>query len=120
MFSEDNNTDYCSYIFIILIKNLFKIFTVINIMERLENIKNTIEGLNKHHQIEILKILNKSECKLNENKSGVYVNISFLPEDIITQLEKYLDYIKDQEDSLVPIEYQKEEFKNIYFTEQET
>ena len=89
-------------------------------MERLENIKNTIEGLNKHHQIEILKILNKSECKLNENKSGVYVNISFLPEDIIGQLEKYLDYIKDQEDSLVPIEYQKEEFKNIYFTEQET
>jgi hypothetical protein len=89
-------------------------------MERLENIKNTIEGLNKHHQIEILKILNKSDCKLNENKSGVYVNISFLPEDIIAQLEKYIDYIKDQEDSLVPIEYQKEEFKNIYFTEQET
>ena len=59
-------------------------------MERLENIKNTIEGLNKHHQIEILRILNKSDCKLNENKSGVYVNISFLPEEIISQLEKYI------------------------------
>ena len=84
-------------------------------MERLEKIKNTIEALNKHHQIEILKILDKSNCKLNENKSGVYVNMSYLNEDTILQLEKYIDYINDQEESLVTMEHQKEEFKNTYF-----
>lgn len=84
-------------------------------MERLDNIKNIIEGLNKHHQVEILKILDKSNCKLNENKSGVYVNMSYLSEDTIQELEKYLDYIKDQEESLVTMEHQKEEFKNTYF-----
>ena len=89
-------------------------------MERLENIKNIIEGLNKYHQIEILRILNKSDCKLNENKSGVYVNMSFLPEETIVELEKYIDYIKDQEESLVKMEYQKEEFKNTFFVGQET
>ena len=86
-------------------------------MERLENIKNTIELMNKHHQIEILKILNKSECKLNENKSGVYVNMTFLAEGTLTELEKYIDYIKDHEDALNPLEYQKEEFKNTFFVE---
>ena len=86
-------------------------------MERLENIKNSIEVMNKHHQIEILKILGRFECKLNENKSGVYVNMSFLNEDTIVELEKYIDYIKDQEESLVTMECQKEEFKNIFFTE---
>jgi len=88
-------------------------------MDRLDNIKNTIESMNKYHQIEILKILDKSDCKLNENKSGVYINMSFLPEEAIQELEKYIDYIKDQEDSLVTLECQKEEFKNAYFVEKE-
>jgi hypothetical protein len=86
-------------------------------MERLENIKNTIELMNKHHQIEILKILNKFDCKLNENKSGVYVNMTFLDEKTIAELEKYIDYIKDQEDTLITLECQKEEFKNTFFVE---
>jgi hypothetical protein len=89
-------------------------------MERLENIKNAIELMNKYHQIEILKILKKNASKLNENKSGVYVNMSFLPEETIVELEKYIDYIKDQEESLVKMEYQKEEFKNTFFVGQET
>ena len=88
-------------------------------MERLENIKNFIETLNKHHQIEILKILYNNKCKLNENKSGVYVNMSFLTDDIIEELEKYIEYIKDQEESINTVECQKEEFKNAYFIEKE-
>jgi hypothetical protein len=55
--------------------------------------------------------------KLNENKSGVYVNLSFLPQDTISEIEKYLNYIQDQESALVFLENQKEEFKNIFFTE---
>jgi len=85
----------------------------------LEHIKNSIESMNKFHQIEILKILSKKLCKLNENKSGVYVNLSFLPQDTIADLRNYVDYIKEQEDSLVTMEYQKEEFKNAFFIEKE-
>jgi hypothetical protein len=88
-------------------------------MERLENIKLFIETLNKHHQIEVLKILDKQNCKLNENKSGVYVNLSFLSEETISELEKFVEYIKDQEESLNTMEYQKEEFKNAFFVEKE-
>jgi hypothetical protein len=88
-------------------------------MERLENIKTFIETLNKHHQIEVLKILDKQNCKLNENKSGVYVNLSFLSEETILALEKFVEYIKDQEESLNTMEYQKEEFKNAFFVEKE-
>ena len=87
--------------------------------ERLEKLKNTIESISKYHQIEILKILSKKLTKINENKSGCYVNMSFLPQDTISELEEYIAYIKDQEDSLETIEYQKEEFKNAYFIEKE-
>uniref|UniRef100_A0A6C0D3H2 NET domain-containing protein n=1 Tax=viral metagenome TaxID=1070528 RepID=A0A6C0D3H2_9ZZZZ len=85
----------------------------------LEHIKNRIENLDKYHQIEILKILNKNACKLNENKSGVYVNLSFLSSQTVNELKKYIDYTNDQEESLVTMEYQKEEFKNAFFIEKE-
>ena len=84
----------------------------------LDNIKNNIEMMNKIHQIEILKILKKNPTiKLNENKSGVYVNISFLPQDTITELLEYIDYIKDQESCLKDLEVQKNDFKNTFFVE---
>jgi hypothetical protein len=91
-------------------------------MERIEylnRLKNQIEGMEKHHQIEILKILSKNLCKLNENKNGVYVNMTFLEQPIIEELEEYIKYMKEQEENLNTTEYQKEEFKNSYFIEKE-
>jgi hypothetical protein len=88
-------------------------------MERLETIKNSIEKMNKYHQVEILKILDKHKCKLNENKSGVYINMSFLPDEIIEELEKYIEYIHAQESTISNLECQKEEFKNTFFMEKE-
>jgi len=88
-------------------------------MEKLEALKNTIETMSKYHQIEILKILSKKLTKINENKSGCYINMSFLPDDTLKELEEYVSYIKDQEESLETMEYQKEEFKNAYFIEKE-
>jgi hypothetical protein len=86
----------------------------------LEILKTKIEKMSKMHHIEILKILKKNgNVKLNENKSGVYVNLSFLPKDTISELEYYLNYIEDQETSLIILENQKEEFKNSFFIEKE-
>ena len=87
--------------------------------EIIENIKNKIEVMNKFHQIEILKILSTHLCKINENKSGVYVNLSFLNQETIDELLKYIEYTNEQENSLITMEYQKEEFKNAFFIEKE-
>jgi len=88
-------------------------------LETLENIKKTIEAMNKFHQIEILKILSKNLCKINENKSGVYINLSFLSTEIVDELKEYIQYTKEQENSINTMEYQKEEFKNAYFIEKD-
>ena len=86
----------------------------------LEIMKNKIEKMSKKHHIEILKILKmNANVKLNENKSGVFVNLSFLPQDTIDEIQNYLNYIQDQESSLVFLENQKEEFKNIFFASSE-
>ena len=88
-------------------------------MESLTNLKTRIEQMNKHDQIEILKILSKQLCKINENKSGVYINLAFLSPETITDIQSYLDYIQEQECSFNTLEYQKEEFKNAFFIEKE-
>ena len=87
--------------------------------EFIEKIKNSIESMDKYHQIEILKILSKNTSTINENKSGVFVNLSFLPKKTIDELKEFIDYIHDQEESLVTMEYQTEEFKNTFFVEKE-
>jgi hypothetical protein len=86
-------------------------FSTIN----LEIIKSKIENMSKKHHIEILKILKtNSLIKINENKSGIYINLSFLPNETINELYKYIDYISKQEDSLNNIENQKNMLKNEF------
>ncbi len=85
----------------------------------LETLKKTIETMNKHHQVEVLKILTKNLCRINENKSGCYINLSFLPDSTINEIKNYIDYVNAQEESLVTMEYQKEEFKNAFFIKKE-
>lgn len=84
-------------------------------IEVLEKMKLKIESMNKHHQIEILKIFHQYHTKLNENKSGVFVNLSFLSKEVIDELQKYIDYVEQQEDALIIVESQKEEYKNTMF-----
>ena len=70
-------------------------------ISRLERVKNSIELMTKFHQIEVLRILNASEdVRLNENKNGVFVNLSKVPENLIDNLEEYIKYVNKQETSL--------------------
>jgi len=94
--------------------------TETNIFEtsKLENMKTRIEAMTKNHQIEILKILKHNPAaKTNENKSGIFVNLSLLPTNTLEELYFYLNYVHDQENSLQQLESQKKEFKDAYFME---
>jgi hypothetical protein len=87
---------------------------------KLENMKNIIENMSKTQHIEILKIINKHPMvKLNENKSGVFINLTFLTENLLNEIDQYLIYTKEKESMLDPVEKEKNEFKNTYFIEKE-
>jgi hypothetical protein len=85
--------------------------------EELEAIKKQIEQMDKNHQIEILKILKQNNTiTLNENKSGVYVNLSFLPEKTIEDIKKYVKHTNVQENFISNLETQQTNFKNTFFS----
>lgn len=86
----------------------------------LEDIKKTIETFNKNHQIEILRIIQQCSASIiNENKNGIYINMTFLTNQTIERIKEYVAYVQDQEKMLKPMESQKEDFKNTFFIEKE-
>jgi hypothetical protein len=84
-------------------------------MFQINNIRKTIECMNKFNQIEVLRILKNSNVTLNENNYGVFINLTNLDYYALKKLDNYIEYVKVQENNLNNIEKQKENYINTYF-----
>ena len=85
-------------------------------MTELRDIKESIELMTKHHQIEVLRILcNRQNIHINENQNGTFVNLSSLTREDIEALKEYSEYVKDQQKTLAIIESKKQFIQNKYF-----
>jgi hypothetical protein len=89
-------------------------------MSDLNELKTKIEAMTKIHQIEVLKIITSfSNVTVNENKSGVYINLSYMEPTVIEEIQKYLSFVYEQEQILNPAETEKEDIKNTFFSNKE-
>jgi len=78
-------------------------------------LKDGIEKMPVVHQIEVLRILTGKQVNINENKNGIFINITKLNDQTLTQLDDYMKYVIKQEEQLNEIEYQKELITKEYF-----
>ena len=81
----------------------------------LMSLKDGIENMPVIHQIEILRILHSKQTQINENKNGVFVNISKINDTTLRELEDYMKYVIQQEKQLNEIEEQKQYLSKEYF-----
>ena len=82
----------------------------------INNIKEKIENMDKLHQIEVLRILKKDKnAVLNENNNGIFVNISYLDNNTIESLIKYIEYVDNQTVNIESIENQKYMIETTFF-----
>lgn len=81
----------------------------------LMSLKEGIEHMPVVHQIEILRILNAKHTQINENKNGVFVNISKLNNNLLQELYNYMTYVINQEKQLNEIEEQKQSLTKEFF-----
>jgi len=84
-------------------------------VDKLKFIRDKIEKLDKNNHIDILRLLVKNDVFINENKNGVFINLTDLSNDIIGDMEKYIDYVSEQKIDLDYIENQKDVLENKYF-----
>ena len=84
-------------------------------VDKLKCIRDKIENLDKNNHIDILRLLVKNDVFINENKNGVFINLTDLSNDIINDMEKYIEYVSEQKIDLDYIEHQKDVLENKYF-----
>jgi len=84
-------------------------------MIELIEMRDKIEKITKKQQIEILKIIKKMDVPSSENNNGVFFNLSLLNHEQLNKLNSYINYLKDQDESLQTIEDMKNELSDVYF-----
>jgi len=81
-----------------------------------QDMKERIEIMPKHYQIEIGKILiGQHQTIYNENQNGIFINLSNVSYEILEKVQKYIDYVNLQESQLNQTEQQKDELKDLFF-----
>uniref|UniRef100_A0A6C0CN36 NET domain-containing protein n=1 Tax=viral metagenome TaxID=1070528 RepID=A0A6C0CN36_9ZZZZ len=79
-----------------------------------QEILEEIHHLDSSNHIVIGTILRKyPKVKLNENKNGIMVNISTLPEEALEEILDYMKYLKEQQCVLNEREEQTNEYKKL-------
>jgi len=81
----------------------------------LEKMRDTIEGLNKEQQIQILRLFKENKIPINENKNGVFINLTGLEPEILDKVKSHLEHIITQELLLKATEDVKKDYKTNYF-----
>lgn len=81
----------------------------------LMSLKDGIENMPVVHQIEVLRILHAKHTQINENKNGVFVNITKLNNELLQELYDYMKYVINQEKQLSEIEDQKQSLTKEFF-----
>lgn len=79
----------------------------------LEDLKKSIENMNKHKHIEILKILRKYNVQYTENRNGIFFNLSDLLPNVIEELIQFTIYLDKQEEIINSVETKKNELQQL-------
>tara|TARA_B110000285_G_C15026059_1_gene564223 strand:- start:631 stop:978 length:348 start_codon:yes stop_codon:yes gene_type:complete len=86
--------------------------------QELQALCTNIETLSKINQVEILRIFtNHVEMVINENKYGVHINMTDVPDNIIYEIESFLEYVRQQENDLHFIDSQQGTSENYMLQE---
>jgi len=85
-------------------------------INRLQNIKERIENMNKCYQLGVLKVLNNANnIVLSENNNGIFINLTDIDESVVIILESYIEYVNKQLNQLTIVEEEKANIKNEFF-----
>ena len=72
-----------------------------NHYDRLINLKKEISQLHKCEYIEIIKILEKKKIKYTKNKNGYFINLTKMPNEVLDDIEKLIEFIKKNLQNLI-------------------
>jgi hypothetical protein len=84
-------------------------------MSSLKKLRDSMQQLEKIHQIYILNLLKINSVPYTENSNGIFVNMSSISKPVIKDIREYLKYVELQETQLEDAEVTKAEYKKSLF-----
>uniref|UniRef100_A0A6C0C190 NET domain-containing protein n=1 Tax=viral metagenome TaxID=1070528 RepID=A0A6C0C190_9ZZZZ len=82
----------------------------------MEGLKESIEKLDKLYHIEVLKIFLKHNINVNENKNGIFINLTTINNDVLfSEINDYLKNFHMQEKHFQKNEDIKKHLETAYF-----
>ena len=84
-------------------------------IEKLNEIKEEIEKMDKNSHLEVFNILENEQIPYNKNMNGIFINLSIINKEVITKLENFINYKKKQKNILNKDELIKEQYKKDFF-----
>ena len=82
----------------------------------LKDLKDKIESISLFHQTKILNIFYDNNIPINENKNGVFINLTYVDSSILDKVYKYLIYVNKQEEQLNVLEEEKQKIASSFFS----
>ncbi len=84
-------------------------------MRYLKKLRDSIQQLEKIHQLYILNLVILRAVPYTENSNGVFINMSTISPEVIEEIREYLKYVELQEIQLEDDEVLKERYKKSLF-----
>ena len=79
-------------------------------------LKDKIERMNKSQHVELARILiHEHKVTYDENKNGIFINMTELNPLIMARINKFLQYIELQEESISHVEREMNGLKDTFF-----
>ena len=71
----------------------------------LKQLRAKLESMTKINQVEALRIFHKHNKEIiNENKYGIHINVTDVEDNVLKEVEEFIDHISKQEKSLIEME----------------
>ena len=84
-------------------------------INKIKILKDSIQNMEKIHQLQILEICNNHHVQYTENSNGIFINMTLLNDSILTAMSEYMNYINLQQKQLDNIEAAKNKYKEEFY-----
>jgi hypothetical protein len=79
------------------------------------HLRDRVEALPKVYHKEVARILINDNVSYDENKNGMFVNLSTVSQDVLEKVARYISYVDLQQETISSGETERRDLKTQFF-----
>ena len=91
---------------------------IMHTVNKIKRLRDTIEQMEKVHQLQILDICKRHNVQYTENINGIFINMILLKEATLLAIDEYINYITLQQLQLDDAEATKKQYQEEFYNKE--